>query len=306
MNAVTLPLVLATLLPLRTPRAQEAEGPPVLGLSEIVLDQYHVQHVDPGELYELAVKLVGREYYVRERGGPRSEPVSSLRLLGDTIVLYDRKDEVQRARDLIFELDAPPPTADSGWTALEYRPRFVSLDTCQAAVQNLVKASRVEERGLLVLQGSAQANEMAVGLLKRIDVPAKQVLLTCLLVEAGSAQSGPAMPKELLDNLQKLLPQSQFVQTGLGMLKTSVGGQTPISVRIETEDRSYRLSFVPVAFDEGSGSLTVVDCFMLDESTHANVRELFRTSTVLRGGEYTVLAATGRTSELLVLRVTPQ
>jgi hypothetical protein len=294
-----------------TPTAPQEQGEPaglpVLSLQEIALDQYHVQNADAEQLFELALDLAGRQYFVREHGGESSAPVTSLRLLGETIVLYDKKEEVQRARDLIFKLDAPAPTFDSGWSAVEFRPRFVSLVTAQAAVANLIEVSRLDERGMIVLQGSAQGNQMALELLKRIDVPERQVLLTCQLLDiGGDAPPGPALPKPLLDNLQKLLPGTQFSQAGMALLQTSVTGQKPIALQIESPGKRYRLSLTPVAFDESSGSLTVVGCSLTENPDSNEERELFRTNTVLRGGEYTVLAGTGATPRLLVVRVVLQ
>jgi len=282
--------------------AQEHTGPPVLSLSEIVLDQYSVQNVDPDELFELAKQMVGRSYYVRERGGLA---LNSLRLLGTKIVLYDTLEQVKRAQELLARLDVPRETTRTSWKSVEYRPRFVSLKAAEKAIEDRLSVNRVAERGLLVLSADAETLESALALLKRLDVPEKQVLLTCQLIEVGGTPQGPPLPRELLENLQKLLPQSQFTQTGMAMLKTSVGGEDSISIRLESPDYDYRLAFTPVAFDESSGSLTVIDCKLMQDWSDGE-RELFHTNTVLHGGEYTVLAATGATPKLLVLRVTPQ
>ena len=282
--------------------AQERAGPPVLSLSEIVLDQYSVQNVDPDELFDLAEQMVGRSYYVKEHGG---HALSSLRLLGTKIVLYDTQEQVKRARELLARLDEPRETTRSIWKSVEYRPRFVSLKTVMNAIDDLVGYSSVPERGLVVMNDDAKSVDSALAVLNRIDVPSKQVFLTCHLVEVGGTPQGP-LPKELVDNLQRLLPQSQFTQTGLAMLKTSVGAENKISLSIESPTESFRLDLTPVAFDEGSASLTVEDCRFTEIIDGAEGRELFNTNTVLRGGEYTVLAATGPAPKLLVLRVSPQ
>jgi hypothetical protein len=180
------------------------------------------------------------------------------------------------------------------------------MDTVATAIHDMVDSSRrLEERGLIVLQGAHADVEGALELLKRIDVPDRQVLLTCQLIEVGGAQQGPPLAKELTDNLQKLLPQTQFTQTGMAMLKTSTGGagSTEISILIEGNGgASYRLSFTPVSFDETSASLTISNCRLV---VNGGI-ELFHTNTVLRGSEYTVLAAMGATPRLLVVRIVPQ
>ncbi|MSR63977.1 MAG: hypothetical protein EXS08_16255 [Planctomycetes bacterium] len=304
MNLSILPLAFVALITL--PRMQETDGTPVLSLADIVLDQYAVKNVDAEELFALADSLAGRQYYLKERGGVDTSPVDSLRMLGDSIVLYDTKAEVARVKELLARLDVVREVGTSAFQASEYRPRFLALDTVARAIGSRVDSYDVlEERGLLVLKGQHADVEEALAFLKRIDVPEKQVLLTCQLVEVGGAQQGPALAKDLLDNLQRLLPQTQFSQAGMAMLKTSVGSSEQISLQIDTAVLSYSLSFTPVAFDEGSGSLTITDCSLVEQNPGYR-RELFRTGTVLRGGEYTVLAATGATPKLLVVRVVPQ
>lgn len=291
----------------KAPSAQDETpiryGLEFVNLGELVLDQYEVMNVDPGGLFQVADSMIGRRFSVKE-DGPGSAPVTSVRQLGRTIVLYDTKEHVRRARELLERLDqagarqpAPQP--------IEYRPRFVSLKTAMEAIVDIADYSLVMERGLIVLHDSTPAMESALALLRRIDEPEKQVLLTCLLLEVGASGQGPGLPRELTDNLQRLLPQSSFAQVGMAMLKTSVGGQDPLSVQIESTGKRYRFSLVPVAFDEETGSLNVTDCKLLEEAGDGS-RELFRTNTVLRGGEYTVLAATGATPRLLVVRVSPQ
>lgn len=298
------PLALLLSTSLRGAQAEPAPaGPPLVSLSEIVLDQFSVEHVDPGDLFSLANSMVGRTYFVKESNAK----ISGLRQLGRTIVLYDTKEQVQRARELLARLDRPREGSGSSKEVAEYRPRFVSLNTAAAAVEELVGFSLVKERGMLVLHDYAENLESALALLQRIDVAEKQVLLTCQLLEVGGERQGPALPKELVDNLLRLLPESTFTQVGMAMLKTSVGGEDSLSVQIETTGKRYLFAFTPVAFDESTGALTVSNCSLVEEvegSPHP--RQLFLTNTVLRGGEYTVLAATGASPRLLVVRVTPQ
>lgn len=311
MNSIPLhpfPALAVLLLSLLSGQQSPAEpgqgGPPVLELSELVLDQYPVQNVNPSELYKLAQQLTGRVYRLEGNG---EENLSGLRLLGSKIVLYDTQEQVKRVRELLARLDVPREESRTSWKSLEYRPRFLSLEAVENTIEDRVSVNRVAERGLLVLSADGDELESVLELLKRIDVPEKQVLLTCLLIEVGQNVNAPPLPRELLENLQKLLPQTQFVQTGMAMLKTSVGAGDAISILVESlEGDEYRLAFTPVAFDESSVSLTVAECRLMQAWGNAGERELFRTNTVLHGGEYTVLAATGSAPKLLVLRVTAQ
>lgn len=286
------------------PALERLDMPVFLSLSELVLDRYPVQHVSANDLANLARTLIGREYFVKENGAG-SKPVSSLRQLGNTIVLYDTKEQVQRARELLARLDAPREEGVPSYKAVEYRPRFVSLKTAMDAVENLVDLSVVPDRGLIVMTDDQGDIDGALALLARIDVAEKQVLLTCQLIEVGDSAHGLALPRDLTDNLQKLLPGNAFTQVGMAMLKTSVSSQSPVSVQIESPGKRYQLSFIPVAFDQATSTLTISEC-SLTEAAEPGPRSLFTTNTVLRGGEYTVLAATGATPRLLVVRVTPQ
>jgi hypothetical protein len=282
--------------------ARAADEPGLVGLAELVLDQYAVQNVDPGELADLATELIGRSFRVKENA---AVPVRNLRQLGGSIVVYDTKAQVERTLALLAKLDVDR-NADTQVETLEYKPRFVSLDMASESIAGLVLHEKVQtQRGLLVLHDRQPAIDAALELLKRVDVPEKQVLLTCQLIDVGESARGQALPRELNDNLQRLLPDVAFAQVGMAMLKTSVTAAIPVSVEIESTGKRYRFSFLPVAYDEASGSLSVAHCSLI-EQLDGGSRELFNTSTVLRGGEHTVLAATGATPRLLVVRVTQQ
>jgi hypothetical protein len=278
-------------------------GPPIVSQSELVLEQFPVRNVDPDELFQVAENLQGRTYLVREANALQR----SLRMLGTTILVYDTKEQIQRVRELLTKLDVDTPDdAASAWETVEYRPRFVSLDTVVSSIKNsLEHYSRVEERGLVVLRGPRDRLESVQALLKRVDIPQRQVLLTCQLVEYGDSARGPELPRELSDNLEKLLHVGNFAQVGMAMLRTSVSTEKEVKLQVESTGKRYQFSFVPVAFDESTGALSVTNCTLVEQA-EKEMRELFRTSVVLSSGEYTVLAATGATPRLLVVRVTPQ
>jgi hypothetical protein len=282
-------------------RAQEP-ALPVVSLDQLEVFSYAVQNTDPDELFDLAEDLVGRRFVLQDRG---PDPLFNLMRLGSTIVVYDTQAQTSRARELFKTLDTPRPRAQEP-RFVEYKPRFVSLETAAAAVQSMVDVDRVDPRGLILLYSDSQELlAEAQGLLQRIDVPQKQVLISCQLIELAPGE-GPALPKELVDNLQRLLPGSSFTQVGFALLKTSVGGREPLSIQIESTGKRYLLYLTPIAFDEATASLTIAYCRLVEDPDGADERELFTTNTVLRGNEYTVLAGTGATPRLLVVRVTVQ
>lgn len=304
-RACVLFLGLLASLPSATQEASGAlRGPLTVSVADLVLERYVVQHVDENELAQTVSSLVGRNLFVKENG-IGALPIFSLRQLGGTIVIYDTKEQAQRARALLESLDVPPP-ADAHYSrTLDYRPRFVSLDAALEAVIDLVDVKVSNERGVLTLSGSTGELEQAGAYLKSVDVPERQVLLSCLLLEVGAGKTDAGVPAELLENLRKLLPESQFSLAGRALLKTSVAARGEIAVQIESTGKRYRFGLAPQAFDEATGSLTVTNCSLVEEAD-SGPRVLFETSTVLRGGEYTVLAGTGATMRLLVVRILPQ
>lgn len=288
-------------------RQEEAPQIPEHSLSEIVLQQYRVQHVDPDELYALASDLVGRSFFVKERGGPSAHPVSNLRMLGDGVIVYDTPEQVKRVLDVLKQLDvARESTAQAELQTIEYRPRFVTLDTAFQSLRPFgSNVSAIQDRGILVIR-DRRAPQM-LELLGRIDVPARQILVTCYLIEALPAEEGTVpLPKELVDHLQKLLPSYPFSQIGMALLRLSVGAEK-VALEIDsTSGATYHLAFRPIAFDPTSAALTIEGCSLVEDwPGDPPPRELFSTNTMLRGGEYTALAATGSTPLLLVVRMTP-
>jgi hypothetical protein len=291
---------------------------PVLSLADIVLEQYVVQFVDPEELLDNATELVGRSYYVAERGGTKGDMVENLRQLGRNLIVYDTPDQVGRVLALFRTLDVRPP--ETGQTkTFEYAPRFVSLKTVLDALKPLnhpgFSMSDVDERGLIVVRARSERIQEIQELLARVDVPERQVLVTCYLVGSVEAVEGPPLPAELVGNLSKILPEHRFARLGMALLQTGVGSERPFSLEIQTDEGTYQLTFKPVAFDPKTGSLTVERCQLreaIGESHAAGeapvlvYREIFLTNTTFRGGEYTVLAATGVDPFLLLaVRVTP-
>ncbi len=72
-------LVLVPLLAFASPAAvqQDDSSINVISVEQIQLHQYEPRHVAADELYELALKTLGRELYVRERGGFNSLPTAA-------------------------------------------------------------------------------------------------------------------------------------------------------------------------------------------------------------------------------------
>lgn len=312
--------------------AGQSHGMPEVSLAEIVLQDYTVQHQDAGQLQNLLEDLVGRNFLVKERGG---QSVENIQRLGQSLILYDTKEQVARLLETLKRLDVPPQSAPAGLQlrTLEYVPRFISLDTSFDALRSFIQSfdprrtgssvpnvSTVKERGMLVLRDTETQVAEMLALLKRIDQPEKQVLITVYVIGPVDAAGGTPLPPELAQNLAKLLPQFRFGMNGIAMLQTSVGGERELSLSLDGgRSGSFQLAFRPVAFDAETSSLTVERCVLRQDvfqdissggdtparRQFTGVKDVFSTNTVFRGGEYTVLGATGAEPVLVVVRVAP-
>jgi len=177
----------------------------------------------------------------------------------------------------------------------------------------------VEDRSLVVVRETGGTLVEIQSLLDRIDVPEPQVMLTFYAIQGTTEEpDGGPLPEELTKNLERLLPQYRFEALGLAMIQTSAAAGREVSLRIDAGGTDgFEVQFRPVAFDEKTSSLTIERCSVArDVYQTANVggvmqtqgvrsERLFTTNTILRGGEYTVLGATGADPVFVVIRLMP-
>jgi hypothetical protein len=332
----TLTLTLACACALAVPVTQEdpqerpeRSGPPLVSVEDLTLKHYTPEHVALHELAELGKRMVGRQIFVEERGGYQSQAVSNMSTLGDNLVLYDTAAYVTKMLSSLKELDQPGAEGDSGGSArlmtIEYTPSFISLDVALSALGSFQRTvsdqndsahnniSFARERGLLVVRDTQDRLTEIEALLKRIDTPKPQVLITCYLVRGG--ETAGDLPGELSSNLEKLVPGFHFEQVGFGMLQSAVVPNTSVSLKLDTNyGETFELSFVPVAFDRATSSLSVANCTLVKHRgigraggvtvAGPGVR-VFSTDTLFRGNEYTVLGASGMEPIFVVIRVGP-
>lgn len=317
-------------------------GPIVLELDSLRMMQFTPENVGVIDLYQTASALLARSYFVAEKGGINSSPVSNLSMLGDSLVIYDTEEYVKKVLTALDALDvprvlnaagnAPAPTI----TTAEFRPRHISLQTAERALrpferkvyedgnprgksQPWANISDVPDHSLLILRDTEAAVAEMLELLERIDVPEQQVLLTCYMIRGKKEANSGDLPVELTTHLTRLVPQFQFESLGMAMVQTTAAPGSEVELRIGGIDSEvFNLRFRAVAFDERTASLTVEKCSLEQElyqdvfsgpdgiqKQRAGSVDLFTTNTMLRGGEYTVLGATGTEPVFLVLRITP-
>jgi len=317
-------LACATLAPVGAQATSETvPAPPVLSIDDLVIAHYRPLRVDPDELLGVSQRMLGRAFYVRERGGKAGGPVANLQLLGDSLLVYDEKGSVERMLALLRSLDSDEaeglPEGASPVVVQEFRPRFARIGTILdvlkptrhevmvrgAAVQSV---SFVKERNLVILRDEPAAVADLLELLQRIDVPQPEIQLQCILLMPGKEQGpGPVLPEELRRELKTLVPRYDFQSVGFALLRTGVNPGTRIRALLgDVDDQSYELSFRPTAFDAESGSLSVEYCSLvrsLTGTTDPPRQSIFSTSMMMRGDEYTVLGASGAEPVFVVVRV---
>jgi len=279
----------------------------LLSASELVLRYHEVEHRDSRELLQVSAALLSRDIYVRERGGFHADPVTNMRVLGDSIVVYDVEPEVLRILAKLEELDRPLQDESPPMQTLNYVPRHLSPDTLQRSLEGVnVLSTIVQERNMLLVRGGPGELLEARHRLASVDAPPTEVRLTFYVLEAVGAEelerSDPRLPAELVSNLEGLLPQHRFRRSGFGLLLTAVGAGPERSVELGS---GAVLTLRPVAFEPEGGALTVDDCRFVVQGP-SGARQLFRTSAVLAGGEYTVIGASGSQAPVFVaIRVDP-
>jgi len=298
----------------------EQEGPPLVSVGELSLEHYTPRYSRAKELYILADRMIGRQLFVRERGGYNANPVNNLSLLGDQIVLYDTGEYVKTLLGTLQALDLPGGEKEQAGTqpyvTSHYVPRYISLASAEQTISPLRRTlddghnnlGLVEERRTLVLRDTQARIDEMLKLLASIDLPEEQVLLRVFLLEGhpGDDEAGHA-PAELLRNLKQLLPGTGFRSLGYAMLRTGVVPQRPVELSMNGKSGlQFELSFWPVAYDKQSGTITARDCSVEStENSPGGERSLLRTDTLFRGKEYTVLGATGSDPIFVVVHVEP-
>jgi hypothetical protein len=309
--------------------AQSAE-PPLVSVAELVLEHYEPLHVDPHELAHSVQSMIGRHFYVRERGGYHaSEPIEDVSVLGGSLVIYDTAEYAARvlatcrALDVAPREEAPEPPGEAA-EILRYRPRYVSLPAALSTLRRFVEfpvgsgLDALQEQNVLVITGTPNVLASTLATLAQIDVPRDQIVLSCYLVRAlakGAGEPAPEegrLPQDLVDDLGRLVPQFRFELYGFALLQTAVPSSDVLQIHIDTRSAvGYELSFLPAAFDTESATLSVERCTLVrvrsagDGASQRLHETVFTTSTVFRGGEYTVIGGTGSDPVFLVVRVSP-
>ncbi len=311
-------------LPCDGQSADEAPSNPVYSLDELVIQQYRPRNFSERALLSAAKPLVGRHYWVQEKGGMRGEAVENIRALGDTLLLYDTPEYVRRMLDMLVQLDAGENPSDELLDSFEYQPRYVGAKVLLRALnpmerkiawgrdpRELSSNLNFTETGLLIVREAPEEMRRIRSVIEQVDVPAQEVFVRTYVVRGTRELSGGSieLPVELTKNLEVLLPQYKFEGVGFALLRTSAAPSREGSLRIGGDGPvHYELAFKTVSYDQESGALSLERCEFVRSWMHTGeprVDSIFRTDANLRSGEYTVLGATGAEPIFLVIHQSP-
>jgi hypothetical protein len=333
---VTLALAPSTSAPALARTAQEVvpPQPEALQAADLELHPCTPRASNIEELFDTLQGLYRRQLLVESEEGSQLNRVSNMTRLGNSVILYDTPDQVQRILAALEQLDEvaiasetldagdPSGTADprEAIVVAEYGPRFVDLPTVQSILAPFTRTVRhwdeqgkmyeqenlsfVVERSTVVMRDTSAHIAQMTELLGKLDRPAPQVMLTAQLLLAKADGSNAGLPPELVQNLGKLVGYERFEAVATSTLRTSVGGvEQQVALQLSTNTELYELSILSSAFDAKTGALTIREC-RLDQLSSPGGR-LFSTACVIGANEFTVLGSSGPTPLFAVVRMVP-
>jgi hypothetical protein len=308
----------------------------------LVLKYFRVQNATAEDLVGMVEELLGGAVDVENPDGdPEPWRVQRLLPFANAIIVRDTPQGAEKVLEVLAELDrvaAPPgqeePVAQT-LESFEYSPRHAAAGSLARAIEafrrnimlygapgqppsNVANLNVLQDRGVIVIRDTPENVVRIREVLERTDVPRPQVVVTCFVVLGllgeGEAPAGASLPRELVENLAKLLPFERFQLLSVGVLRTAVAFDDPIQLEADAgPDRRYDLRLRPEAYDAKTGDLTLSSCTFqlrrkrsLPSGEYETSQESgFSTRATVRAGEYTVLGAVGSEPVFVVLRVTP-
>jgi type II secretory pathway component GspD/PulD (secretin) len=288
--------------------------------SRLVISYFKPKNIRTSQAGELANLLFGESIFVSSEAMPPRE-MAHFMTVKDTLVVRDTPEQAKRILAALQELDqkaAPDQGASPAQVKTTiYTPRHVTANDLVRAVHPFMRGnelSQLAQEQRILLSGSAERIHELNALLASLDLPRPQVVITAYLVRGSSADqatSSAALPKELVENLRKLLPMQAFELVATSVVRASVAGDAIGVNAAPSPSISYTMSMLPAAYDPQSGQLTLSKLsFQVVEGqnvpgTPQPARQSFETSLSVRAGEYAVLGAVGGDPIFLVLRVQP-
>jgi hypothetical protein len=303
-------------------------SPPTFTADELILRYYSPQIADSRSVASVMERFYRREFYVKSEDGSISGPVRNIQAFGESVMIYDTPEFVDRVLEAMVSLeeaatrDPNNPTGERAMqlSVVEYAPRYQPvknlyqlldpfrkdivvgfLDTPSRGRQAQIarNITMLEEPATLVLRDTAESVEEMVSLLRRMDQPAPQVLISVWLLRGSHEPQQGELPADLVQNLSNLVPFPGFTRESMGVLRSSVIAGQAMTIRGDMHQDRFELKLIPGGYDVDARQLAITAC-----EFYAG-QQGFSTSTVVSAGEYTVLGATGSDPVFVVLQVSP-
>jgi hypothetical protein len=292
--------------------------------ADLLLERVLLQYKEAGEIEKDISMMLGRTISV-ERNGEIAQ-VRNIVGSGGAFLVYDTPENVRRIQKTIELLDVKPtPRPDSRQPMVveEFSPRYITLGDCSSALKiysrsittydfgrenNVPNVSFVQDRGTIILRDTeAQVGEMSK-LLRSLDVPKAQVLITCTVVEAVElSKNDTNLPQDLVKDLAELTGRQSFRTVTMGMVRTAVRSDRSVEINMNGADNvEIKLTLRAAAYDDKTEVLTLdaVQFSMLTPlPSGGRTQQSFLTSTVLPSNSYTVIGAAGSQPIFVVLRM---
>jgi hypothetical protein len=303
-------------------------SPPTFTADQLVLRYYSPQVADSRSVASVMERFYRRDFYVKAEDGSVSGPVRNIQSFGESVMIYDTPEFVERVLEAMRSLEEattrdpnnPAGSRPTELAVVEYSPRYQPvnnlyrlldpfrkdivvgfLDTHPRGTQAQIarNITVLEEPATLVLRDTPEAVEEMVGMLKRMDQPAPQVLISVWLLRGSHEPQQGQLPDDLVRNLSNLVPFPGFTRESIGVLRSSVIAGQAMTILGDMDDDRFLLKLIPGGYDVDARQLAITDC-----EFNAG-QQGFSTSTVVSAGEYTVLGATGSNPVFVVLQVSP-
>lgn len=317
-------------------RGGTQESPiPTVNRAEMTVQYYKIKNpreVDADDLLRAASSMFGRSFYVDDL--PKTgRPLQNIFVVGESIAIFDTRDRVKAVLQALPEMEkaATPPAGKSEELYTEtIQVQHVRVDRLLNALsayrRNIQTNARArpgsrmasnvapninyhEESNTLVVRDTAENIAAIKNLVGRMDVPsaARQevaVTFTCHILRASDKPDDSRLPRELVQNLQRLVGQDYFQDLGTTVLRARTNTHE-IQARLTLEDlhqaslqmRNLRRSGSDIDINSVTFQIQK-DPSQGSPATNYSIE----TSTSVTIGQYTVLGAFGKRPYFLVIR----
>jgi hypothetical protein len=299
---------------------------------QLVLRYHRLQGPDTDlpALLTAAEKAFGRRLPTED--GPRD----NLFTLPGAIAVLETRERADQILNALPEMEAAcRPGARSPEVKLESRHfeiKHVKVDrllgllsTFQRRVQAMggeglvANITTFSDRNVLFVRDTAETIDSISALLKVVDVPEAQqrdtrpfpFTLTCQILRASAEppKAGSEVPRDLLENLRRLLPHQHHELLGTALVRAPGDGGSEVTMDL-TSDLVGVLQLRDLTHDPSTGLVRIESCHLDVRPSNPEAQKPagssinIKTPAAITPGETTVVGAAGRATFLLVLRAT--